>query len=112
MRNSVSQFFFLHLFPLILMALLSHCTRRFISNPSFKTALRPINHSPLLNPTVPQRASPLFIRTFVYQLGGVQSLLPLHSVVATARLVSSLSINSRSCDALSLATLCCNYPGP
>ncbi|TKY68976.1 hypothetical protein E2542_SST05239 [Spatholobus suberectus] len=91
---------------------LSHCTRRLISLSSLKSAVRPINHSPLLNATVPHRPSPSFIRTCVYQLGSVQSLLPLHSTVATARMVSSLSIDSRSCEALSLATLCCNYPGP
>ncbi|XP_014516096.1 uncharacterized protein LOC106773852 [Vigna radiata var. radiata] len=94
------------------MALLSHCTRRLISHTSVRSPLRSINHSLFLNPTVPQRPSPLFIRTLVYQLGSVQSLLPLHSAVATSRLVSSLSINSRSCGALSLATLCCDFPGP
>ncbi|ESW06545.1 hypothetical protein PHAVU_010G056600 [Phaseolus vulgaris] len=93
------------------MALFSHCTRRLFSHPSFKSSLRPINNS-LLNPTVPLRPSPLLTRTFVYQLGSVQSLLPLYSAVATSRLVSSLSIDSRICGALSLATLCCNFPGP
>ncbi|XP_020205383.1 uncharacterized protein LOC109790610 [Cajanus cajan] len=92
----------------------SHCTRRLISLSSLKSAVRPMNHSPLLNASQPRRLShsPLFIRNCVYQLGSVQSLLPLHSVVATARMVSSLSINSRSCEALSQATLCCNHPGP
>lgn len=54
----------------------------------------------------------MFNRTCVYRLGSVQSLLPLHSTVATARMVSSLSIDSRNCEALSHATLCCNHPGP
>ncbi|CAK9181927.1 unnamed protein product [Ilex paraguariensis] len=35
------------------------------------------------------------------ELGCVQSLLPLHSAVATARLMSCLSTTSRSCRALS-----------
>ncbi|KAL2319965.1 hypothetical protein Fmac_028934 [Flemingia macrophylla] len=92
---------------------MASCTRGLISLSSLKSAVRPINHSPLLKASLPRRLShsPLFVRT-VYQLEGVQSLLPLHSVVATARMVSSLSINSRSCEALSQATLCCNHPGP
>ncbi|XP_057787025.1 protein NONRESPONDING TO OXYLIPINS 2, mitochondrial isoform X2 [Salvia miltiorrhiza] len=35
------------------------------------------------------------------ELGGVASLLPLHSAVATARMTSCLSSSSRSCRALS-----------
>ncbi|GAA0187427.1 hypothetical protein Leryth_014805 [Lithospermum erythrorhizon] len=34
------------------------------------------------------------------ELGGVQSLLPLHSAVATARMTSCLSLTSRRCAAL------------
>ncbi|CAN6723233.1 unnamed protein product [Malus baccata var. baccata] len=44
-------------------------------------------------------------------LGCVQSLLPLHSAVAAARLTSSLSTTSRSCRALSQGTLCRTSPG-
>ncbi|XP_021814447.1 protein NUCLEAR FUSION DEFECTIVE 6, chloroplastic/mitochondrial isoform X1 [Prunus avium] len=44
-------------------------------------------------------------------LGCVQSLLPLHSAVAAARMTSSLSITSRSCRALSQGTLCRTSPG-
>ncbi|KAG5043158.1 hypothetical protein AAZX31_03G103000 [Glycine max] len=94
------------------MASFSHCTRRFISLSSMKSAVRTISHSPLLNATVPHRPFSPLIRTCVYRLGSVQSLLPLHSTVATARMVSSLSIDSRNCEALSHATLCCNHPGP
>ncbi|KAH0643073.1 hypothetical protein KY290_034677 [Solanum tuberosum] len=35
------------------------------------------------------------------ELGGVQSMLPLHNAVATARMTSCLSSTSRSCRALS-----------
>ncbi|PIN13599.1 hypothetical protein CDL12_13776 [Handroanthus impetiginosus] len=35
------------------------------------------------------------------ELGGVASMLPLHSAVATARMTSCLSSTSRSCRALS-----------
>ncbi|KAF8380511.1 hypothetical protein HHK36_027998 [Tetracentron sinense] len=45
------------------------------------------------------------------ELGCAQSLLPLHSAVATARLTSCLSSNSRICRALSQGTLCCTSPG-
>ncbi|KAM7494075.1 hypothetical protein LguiB_028684 [Lonicera macranthoides] len=38
------------------------------------------------------------------ELGGVQSLLPLHSAVAAARMTSCLSLTSRSCRALSQGT--------
>ncbi|KAL4565652.1 hypothetical protein LXL04_029755 [Taraxacum kok-saghyz] len=38
------------------------------------------------------------------ELGGVQSLLPLHNAVAAARLTSCLSTTSRSCRSLSQGT--------
>ncbi|KAL9668607.1 hypothetical protein QQ045_006144 [Rhodiola kirilowii] len=44
------------------------------------------------------------------ELGGVQSLMPLHSAVAAARMTSCLS-SSTSCTALSQGTLCRTYPG-
>ncbi|KAF8379219.1 hypothetical protein HHK36_028649 [Tetracentron sinense] len=43
------------------------------------------------------------------ELGCAQSLLPLHSAVAVARLTSCLSSNSRSCRSLSQAVLKHNY---
>ncbi|KAI5655719.1 hypothetical protein M9H77_32906 [Catharanthus roseus] len=44
------------------------------------------------------------------ELGCVQSMLPLHSAVATARMTSRLSSASRSCRALSQGTLCRTSP--
>ncbi|KAI3468956.1 hypothetical protein Pfo_025619 [Paulownia fortunei] len=44
------------------------------------------------------------------ELGGVASMLPLHSAVAKARMTSCLSSSSRSCRALSQGTLCCTSP--
>lgn len=44
------------------------------------------------------------------ELGAVQSMLPLHSAVATARMTSYLSSTSRSCRALSQGILCCTSP--
>ncbi|GAU24428.1 hypothetical protein TSUD_391360 [Trifolium subterraneum] len=89
----------------------SHCSRRLLSISSFKSAFRPTttnhSHSPR------RQFSPFFIRrNNVYQLGSVQSLLPLHSTVATSRMVSNLSIDSRNCQAVSQVTLSCNHPGP
>ncbi|KAH7848609.1 hypothetical protein Vadar_005095 [Vaccinium darrowii] len=45
------------------------------------------------------------------ELGCVQSLLPLHSAVAAARMTSRLSTTSRSFKALSQGTLCRTSPG-
>lgn len=53
-----------------------------------------------------------FDRNCVYQLGSVQSLLPLHNTVANCRMVSNLSIDSRNCHDVSQVTLSCNHPGP
>ncbi|WJX85827.1 hypothetical protein P8452_68222 [Trifolium repens] len=98
-----------------------HCSRRLFSISSLKSALRQATtkHFPLLNsyatitPPPHRQFSPFFIRTSVYQqLGSVQSLLPLHSTVASSRMVSNLSIDSRNCQAVSQVTLSCNHPGP
>ncbi|KAG4930420.1 hypothetical protein GLYMA_17G142500v4 [Glycine max] len=45
------------------------------------------------------------------ELRCAQSMLPLHSAVAAARMTSRLSVTSRSCRALSQGTLCCTSPG-
>ncbi|KAG6635967.1 hypothetical protein I3843_11G073100 [Carya illinoinensis] len=45
------------------------------------------------------------------ELGSVQSLLPLHSAVAVARMTSCLSTTSSSCRAVLQGTLCCTSPG-
>ncbi|KAL4178705.1 hypothetical protein AMTRI_Chr13g116440 [Amborella trichopoda] len=45
------------------------------------------------------------------QLGCTMSMLPLHSTVSAARLTSCLSMDSRSCRALSQGTLCSTPPG-
>ncbi|XVF10846.1 hypothetical protein REPUB_Repub07fG0218300 [Reevesia pubescens] len=66
------------------------------------------------SPLPSQTTSPL--RRFSFsrcpeELGCAQSLLPLHSAVATARMTSCLSTTARSCRALSQGTLYCTYPG-
>ncbi|KAJ4825089.1 hypothetical protein Tsubulata_035204 [Turnera subulata] len=45
------------------------------------------------------------------QLGALQSLLPLHSAVSSARLTSCLGIDSRSSRSLSQGMLCSANPG-
>ncbi|KAJ1426094.1 hypothetical protein SESBI_10478 [Sesbania bispinosa] len=52
-----------------------------------------------------------FLTRISPELGCVQSMLPLHSAVAVARMTSRLSITSRSSRALSQGTLCCTSPG-
>ncbi|RWR96386.1 Six-hairpin glycosidase-like protein [Cinnamomum micranthum f. kanehirae] len=56
-------------------------------------------------PPTRRRLSFLHPRSFG-ELGCTQSLLPLHSVVATARLTSHLSVESRACCELSQGTFC------
>ncbi|XP_010519884.1 PREDICTED: uncharacterized protein LOC104799192 [Tarenaya hassleriana] len=63
-------------------------------------------------------ASPLFgIRSSVgstrpmARLGSLQSLLPLHSVVSSARLTSCLGIDSNCSRSLSQGVVCCANPG-
>ncbi|XP_027356162.1 uncharacterized protein LOC113865656 isoform X2 [Abrus precatorius] len=48
---------------------------------------------------------------WVSELGCVQSLLPLHSAVSSARLTSCLGIDSRSSRSLSQGMLCSANPG-
>ncbi|KAB2018084.1 hypothetical protein F383_07871 [Gossypium arboreum] len=74
-----------------------------------RSAAAPSISSPLPSPSI----SPLrrFSSRCPSELGSVQSLLPLHSAVAVARMTSCLSTTSRSCRALSQGTLCCTYPG-
>ncbi|XP_043718350.1 protein NONRESPONDING TO OXYLIPINS 2, mitochondrial-like isoform X2 [Telopea speciosissima] len=64
------------------------------------TVTAPASRVPLSNCTAPGRRFSLLSRSPA-ELGGVQSLLPLHSAVAVAKLTSCLSSNSRSCRALS-----------
>ncbi|RYR33645.1 hypothetical protein Ahy_A10g048275 [Arachis hypogaea] len=52
----------------------------------------------------------LFYRS-VSRLGCVQSLLPLHSAVSSARLTSCLGVDSRSSRSLSQGMLCSANPG-
>ncbi|KAL6556927.1 hypothetical protein OROHE_006803 [Orobanche hederae] len=59
-------------------------------------------------PSIPSSSVPSPLRRFCLsrspaELGGVASLLPLHSTVAKARLTSCLSSSSLSCRALSQA---------
>lgn len=45
------------------------------------------------------------------QLGCAQSLLPLHTAVSSARLISCLAVDSRSSRSLSQGMLCSANPG-
>ncbi|XP_058080598.1 protein NONRESPONDING TO OXYLIPINS 2, mitochondrial-like isoform X1 [Magnolia sinica] len=75
---------------------------------SFRSApplprLRP--SPPLAAPRPPRSRLTFAHPRLLGELGCTQSLLPLHSVVAAARLTSHLSIDSRACCELSQGTL-------
>ncbi|XP_042489349.1 uncharacterized protein LOC122069402 isoform X2 [Macadamia integrifolia] len=59
-----------------------------------------IRPPPLAAPRLQSRRLSLLTRT-MGELGCTQSLLPLHSVVAGARLTSHLAVNARACCELS-----------
>ncbi|EXB93386.1 hypothetical protein L484_010714 [Morus notabilis] len=61
----------------------------------------------LLNSAISRPARPMS----VHQLGCVESLLPLHTAVSSARLTSCLGVDSRSSRSLSQGMLCSANPG-
>ncbi|XP_039052532.1 protein NONRESPONDING TO OXYLIPINS 2, mitochondrial-like [Hibiscus syriacus] len=77
---------------------------RFLSKPAFSIVKSTLNKPTLkpktLYPLLPARSSTTFSRP-ISQLGCLQSLLPLHSAVSSARLTSCLGIDSRSSSSLS-----------
>ncbi|XP_009780221.1 protein NONRESPONDING TO OXYLIPINS 2, mitochondrial isoform X1 [Nicotiana tabacum] len=87
---------------------------------SIRSAIKPNSQSasssqsfPSFSASTRSKSSPL--RRFSFsripsELGGLQSMLPLHNAVATARMTSCLSSTSRSSRALSQGTLCCTSP--
>ncbi|XP_060673735.1 protein NONRESPONDING TO OXYLIPINS 2, mitochondrial isoform X2 [Ziziphus jujuba] len=85
---------------------LSKPTLSFFKSATTKPSLNPRPASSL--PTI--RSSLTHSRS-VSQLGCVQSLLPLHSAVSSARLTSCLSIDSRSSRSLFQGMLCSANPG-
>ncbi|XP_061337060.1 protein NONRESPONDING TO OXYLIPINS 2, mitochondrial [Gastrolobium bilobum] len=66
---------------------------------AIKSNIRVSSSSKAATSSSPLRRS--FLTRIAAELGGVQSMLPLHSAVAVARMTSCLSITSRSCRALS-----------
>ncbi|KAL6979751.1 hypothetical protein U1Q18_021406 [Sarracenia purpurea var. burkii] len=76
---------------------------------TFRTASNPTATSSSSSFPLPTRSTSSPLRRFSLsrlpsELGCVQSLLPLHSAVAAARMTSRLSSTSRSCSALSQGT--------
>ncbi|XP_075639945.1 protein NONRESPONDING TO OXYLIPINS 2, mitochondrial-like isoform X2 [Castanea sativa] len=79
---------------------------RFASRTSLSSIKSAIRSSVRTSPSFTKSATSIPLRRFSLsripvELGGVQSLLPLHSAVATARMTSCLSTTSRICRALS-----------
>ncbi|OIW21058.1 hypothetical protein TanjilG_28504 [Lupinus angustifolius] len=88
---------------------------RSVSRPAFSliksTFTKPTSNSkpsPFLLNNTP--SSPTLPRS-IAQLGCVQSLLPLHSAVSSARLTSCLGIDSSSSRSLTQGMLCSANPG-
>ncbi|KAJ0961051.1 hypothetical protein J5N97_000952 [Dioscorea zingiberensis] len=69
-----------------------------LRHPSAAPRVRRAIHS---GPSIPRRLAPLAPPRSFGRLGCVQSLLPLHSAAAAARLTSHLSISVRACCELS-----------
>ncbi|KAI4337505.1 hypothetical protein L6164_015912 [Bauhinia variegata] len=75
--------------------------------------------STITKPTIKPKSSPFILNTrssvtvsrSIAQLGCVQSLLPLHSAVSSARLTSCLGIDSRGSRSLTQGMLCSANPG-
>ncbi|KAL1367175.1 hypothetical protein HN51_021226 [Arachis hypogaea] len=76
---------------------------------TIKSTLRSSSFSNTDTTTSPLRRS--ILTRVAPELRCAQSMLPLHSAVATARMASCLRTTSRSCRALSQGTLCCTSPG-
>ncbi|KAA8525251.1 hypothetical protein F0562_007106 [Nyssa sinensis] len=73
-----------------------------ITKPTLRPKSVPSLRTPLSSPTLPRSLS---------QLGSLQSLLPLHSAVSSARLTSCLGIDSKGSRSLSQGMLCSANPG-
>ncbi|KAG2699648.1 hypothetical protein I3843_07G199900 [Carya illinoinensis] len=87
---------------------LSQPTLSFLKSTFTKPTLRP-NSSPFL-PTLKPSSSLCFPRS-IPPLGALQSLLPLHTAVSSARLTSCLGVDSSSSRSLSQGMLCSANPG-
>ncbi|XP_043708363.1 protein NONRESPONDING TO OXYLIPINS 2, mitochondrial-like isoform X2 [Telopea speciosissima] len=90
------------------MALRSGSIGRSLISTARASSLRSPPPLPRLRPpplASPRRTSFPTTRT-MRELGCMESLMPLHSVVAAARLTSHLAVNARACCELSQGTFC------
>ncbi|XP_004291172.1 PREDICTED: uncharacterized protein LOC101299733 isoform X1 [Fragaria vesca subsp. vesca] len=84
---------------------------RSFSRPAFSFLKSTVNKPPLKSrPISSLPSTPSLSRSAPPQLGCIQSLLPFHTAVSSARLTSCLGIDSRSSRSLSQGTLGAN-PG-
>ncbi|GAB4854318.1 hypothetical protein Ancab_022905 [Ancistrocladus abbreviatus] len=87
---------------------------RSVSNPAFnllKVSISQTKSTPKAIPSLRlSLSSPTFPRS-ISQLGFLQSLLPLHSAVSSARLTSCLGLDSTCSRSLSHGILCSANPG-
>ncbi|KAL1337752.1 hypothetical protein HN51_032450 [Arachis hypogaea] len=89
---------------------LSRPTFTLIKSTFTKPPATPKPSPSLLNTSTSSSSSAALSRS-VSRLGCVQSLLPLHSAVSSARLTSCLGVDSRSSRSLSQGMLCSANPG-
>ncbi|PKU87149.1 uncharacterized protein LOC110092415 [Dendrobium catenatum] len=54
----------------------------------------PIRSKAVFPKTSPSRRTAIFCRPLVPALGGVYSLIPLHSAIASARLISNIAVDT------------------
>ncbi|KAK6927352.1 hypothetical protein RJ641_005943 [Dillenia turbinata] len=79
---------------------------RSLSRPAFNFLKSSLPKPPSSSPSLLPRSSPP-----VAQLVSLQSLLPFHTAVSSARLTSCLGMDSRSSRSLSQGMLCSANPG-
>ncbi|KAJ7958823.1 protein NUCLEAR FUSION DEFECTIVE 6, chloroplastic/mitochondrial isoform X1 [Quillaja saponaria] len=87
---------------------------RSLSQPAFSLFKSIVNKPtirPKSTPFLLTTPSPLTVPRLIPQLGCIQSKLPLHSVVSSARLTSCLGVDSTSSRSLSQGMLCSANPG-
>ncbi|VVB14144.1 unnamed protein product [Arabis nemorensis] len=87
---------------------------RSLSKPAF-SVFRSVMNKPSLRPKSASSffgvsPSPGLVRP-IAQLGSLQSLLPFHSAVSSARLTSCLGIDSKNSRSLSQGMICSANPG-
>ncbi|KAG8375601.1 hypothetical protein BUALT_Bualt10G0117400 [Buddleja alternifolia] len=83
---------------------------RSISRPAINL-LKSTIAKPSIKPVISVQSSPSVFTRPLSQMAALQSLLPLHSTIASARLISCLGADTMSSRSLSQGMLCSSNPG-